>query len=106
MQWLETVFGLDEWQRVNADDGHPAWLELHVGASSVLLFPLDEPATGRRTDHETWVYVDDLDAHFAHSSAAGATIVSEIHQHGYRCYEAEDLEGHRWTFVQASSSSR
>ena len=38
---------------------------------------------------------------FAHAKAAGATIVSEIEQHGYRAYTAEDLEGHRWTFVQA-----
>ena len=104
--WLESVFGLDEWQKITADDGHPAWLELHVGASSVLLFALDEPAAGPRADHQTWVYVDDLDAHFARSRAGGATIVSEIHQHGFRCYEAADLEGHRWTFVQASPSSR
>jgi uncharacterized glyoxalase superfamily protein PhnB len=48
-----------------------------------------------------WVYVDDLDAHFAHARAGGATIVKEIHQQGYRAYEAEDLEGRRWTFAQA-----
>jgi hypothetical protein len=48
-----------------------------------------------------WVYVDDLEAHFAHAKAAGATIVSEIQEQGYRAYEAEDLEGRRWTFVQA-----
>jgi uncharacterized glyoxalase superfamily protein PhnB len=48
-----------------------------------------------------WAYVDDLDAHFAHAKAGGAEIVSEIQQHGYRAYTAEDLEGHRWTFVQA-----
>ena len=104
-QWLESVFGLDEWQKIESDDGHPAWLEVHVGDSSVLLFERAE-SPGPQTDHETWVYVDDLDAHFAHSSANGATIVSEIHQHGFRCYEAEDLEGHRWTFLQASPSSR
>jgi len=48
-----------------------------------------------------WVYVDDLDAHFVNSEAEGATIVSGIHQHGYRAYVAEDLEGRRWTFAQA-----
>jgi uncharacterized glyoxalase superfamily protein PhnB len=48
-----------------------------------------------------WVYVDDLDAHFAHAKAEGAKIVSEIHQQGYRAYEAADLEGRRWTFAQA-----
>ena len=47
------------------------------------------------------MYVDDLDAHFARSTEQGAKIVSEIHQHGYRRYEAQDLEGHHWTFAQA-----
>jgi uncharacterized glyoxalase superfamily protein PhnB len=51
--------------------------------------------------HEPWAYVDDLDAHFAHAKAGGAKILSEIHEHGYRAYGAEDLEGCRWTFVQA-----
>jgi uncharacterized glyoxalase superfamily protein PhnB len=40
-------------------------------------------------------------AHFAHAKAAGAKVVSEIQQHGYRAYTAEDLEGRRWTFAQA-----
>jgi len=51
--------------------------------------------------HAVWVFVDDLDAHFAHASAAGATIVSPVRRHGYRAYEAADIEGHRWTFAQA-----
>ena len=51
--------------------------------------------------HMPWAYVDDLDAHFTRAKAAGATIVSDVEQRGYRAYTAEDLEGHRWTFVQA-----
>jgi hypothetical protein len=39
-----------------------------------------------------WVHVDDLDAHFAHASANGASIVSGVHQRGYRAYVAEGLE--------------
>jgi hypothetical protein len=31
----------------------------------------------------------------------GARIRAEIHQHGYRSYEAEDLEGNKWIFAQA-----
>jgi uncharacterized glyoxalase superfamily protein PhnB len=69
---------------------------------ALLLFPLDgkRPQDAPMT-HMPWAYVDDLDAHFAHAEAAGATIVSEIQQHGYRFYTVEDLEGHRWTFLQA-----
>jgi uncharacterized glyoxalase superfamily protein PhnB len=58
--------------------------------------PGQAPAT-----HETWVFVDDLDAHLSRAEAGGATIVQGIHQTGYRAYTALDLEGHRWTFAQA-----
>jgi hypothetical protein len=27
--------------------------------------------------------------------------VSPVRGHGYRAYEAADIEGHRWTFAQA-----
>jgi uncharacterized glyoxalase superfamily protein PhnB len=53
-----------------------------------------------------WVYVPDLDAHFAHAEAEGATIAAGIHQQGYRAYTAEDLEGRRWTFAQARPTMR
>jgi uncharacterized glyoxalase superfamily protein PhnB len=99
-RWLHTVFGLESWDKIPAEGETPSWIELHVGSAAILLFKLTEDRVGG-LDHGVWVYVDDLDAHFAHSSANGAKIVSEIHQHGYRCYEADDLEGHRWTFAQA-----
>jgi hypothetical protein len=31
---------------------------------------------------------------------------SEIEQRGYRAYTAEDLEGRRWTFLQARPTMR
>lgn len=99
-RWLHTVFGLDSWDKIPAEGEQPSWIELHVGNAAILLFELEQQR-GSGLDHGTWVYVDDLDAHFANSQANGAKIVSEIHQHGYRMYEAEDLEGHRWTFAQA-----
>jgi PhnB protein len=47
------------------------------------------------------VYVDDLDGHFAQAQAAGATILSEIEAGPpARRYRAEDLEGHRWFFME------
>jgi uncharacterized glyoxalase superfamily protein PhnB len=61
------------------------------------------PAVGK-TDgvtHQPFVYVDDLDAHFARAAAAGATIVEPIKHHGFKAYVAEDVEGRRWTFAQA-----
>jgi len=50
-----------------------------------------------------WVQVDDLDAHFERARAAGATILSEPESGPVgRQYRAEDPEGHRWMFAQAT----
>ncbi|MDQ5822474.1 MAG: bleomycin resistance protein [Actinomycetota bacterium] len=102
-RWLARVFQLGSWSGIPAEGEDPEWIELHHGNVAVLLFGLDD---GQRLPdaaitHIPWAYVDDLDAHFAHAKAAGAKIVSEIEQHGYRAYTAEDLEGRRWTFAQA-----
>ena len=47
------------------------------------------------------VYVRDIDAHFTQAKQSGATILSGVEgdQYGKR-YRAEDLEGHRWMFIQ------
>ena len=49
-----------------------------------------------------YVYVDDVDAHFARSKAAGAVIREEPHEHsgGNRQYTASDPGGQRWTFAR------
>jgi len=46
------------------------------------------------------VFVDDVDAHFAHTVATGATIAEALHEtiYGERQYGVEDLEGHLWIF--------
>jgi PhnB protein len=48
------------------------------------------------------VYVDDVDEHFERAREAGATIVSEPKDQAYgdRRYDAEDPEGHLWSFAQ------
>jgi hypothetical protein len=97
-RWLERVFQLRSWTGI-LETAEGTWIELHHGNVAILLFPL-EGERGVFTDMP-WVYVDDLDAHFAHAESEGATIVEGIHQHGYRAYVAEDLEGRRWTFAQA-----
>jgi uncharacterized glyoxalase superfamily protein PhnB len=101
-RWLARVFRLGSWSGIPAEGEDPDWIELHHGNVALILFPLDgQRPQDRLVTHVPWAYVDDLDAHFAHAKAAGATIVSDIEQRGYRAYEAEDLEGNRWTFVQA-----
>ena len=47
------------------------------------------------------VYVDDVNAHHARASEQGATILSEPEDGPFgRLYRVEDLEGHRWMFMQ------
>jgi uncharacterized glyoxalase superfamily protein PhnB len=103
-RWLQRVFQLRSWTGI-IDNEEGQWIELHHRNVAILVFALEGKRGGAVT-HEPWVYVDDLDAHFAHARTEGATIVSEIHQHGYRAYTAEDLDGRRWTFAQARPTMR
>lgn len=95
-RWLQRVFQLRSWSGVIESEEEGAWIELHHGNVAILLFPRE-----REGGDMPWMYVDDLDGHFAHAESEGATIVEGVHQRGYRAYVAEDLEGRRWTFAQA-----
>jgi uncharacterized glyoxalase superfamily protein PhnB len=110
-RWLASVFGLSSPDPLpegpdplpGGEHGHP-WIEFRVGNCSLMLFPTSDnlpPAA-----HETWVFVDDLDAHLRKARASGAKIIHDIKRTGFRAYQAEDLEGHRWTFAQARPHQR
>jgi uncharacterized glyoxalase superfamily protein PhnB len=112
-RWLADAFGFvptNELPAATADENWDAerrWIEFHLGNSSLMIFKLEGslPADAPFR-HVPWVFVDDLDAHWARASSRGATIVTDIHQHGYRAYQADDLEGNRWTFAQARPTMR
>ena len=77
------------------------------GTRCLNVFKLDGERSGDAPTHVPWVYVDDLEAHFAHAKGSGATIVEEIHAYpGSTVYVADDLEGNRWTFSQARPTMR
>jgi uncharacterized glyoxalase superfamily protein PhnB len=102
-RWLASTFDLELVGSFPDDDETDDWTEFHVGNAAIILRKLDgDLSRAAPSSHVAWVFVDDLDAHFARARQAGATIVEEIHQHGYRAYVADDLEGHRWTFAQAN----
>ena len=110
-RWLAATFGFETPGRLPGDDAdrdwdaEQTWIEFRVGDCSLMVFKLEgERPEGGADTHEPWVFVDDLDAHFARAQAGGAAIVEGIHQHGYRAYVARDLEGHRWTIAQARPS--
>jgi uncharacterized glyoxalase superfamily protein PhnB len=107
MRWLADAFGFELPPNLPADEsaGVPPWIETRVGEAALMLFQLD----GRRPSpptHVPFVYVDDLDAHLERATAHGATIVKGIHQHGYRRYICQDIEGNHWSFAQARPTMR
>ena len=110
--WLASVFGLRTPGELPADEGGQHWIEFLAGNCSVIIAGLGDdmlagsrpgspPPDGTAATHVPWIFVDDLDEHYARAKAGGATIVQGIHQHGYRAYVADDVEGRRWTFAQA-----
>jgi len=98
--WLCAAFAFETTTSLPEKDSEEfSWIEIRVGNGAIMLYPAVGETAG--VMHQPFVYVDDLEAHFAHASAAGATIVEPIKHHGFKAYVAEDLEGRRWTFAQA-----
>ncbi len=118
MDWLIDAFGFRERDR-RVEDGRLTHGDLDTGGGGIVM--LATPSVhyhGPKRHREecesamAWhdvpyiidgylVYVDDVDAHFQRAKAAGATILSEVGggESGKR-YRAEDLEGHRWMFIE------
>jgi uncharacterized glyoxalase superfamily protein PhnB len=98
--WLCDAFGFETTTSLPEEDTEEfRWIEIRVGNGAIFLYPGVGDATG--VTHQPFVYVDDVEAHFAKASAAGATIIEPIKHHGFKAYVVEDLEGRRWTFAQA-----
>ena len=114
-RWLADAFGLTPTNPIPESDSERAWIEFHVGNCSLLVFGLDSAPGGPRPapggapaagTHVPWLFVDDLDAHFARAVARGADVVEGIHSHGYRAYVAKDPDGYTWTIAQARPGMR
>jgi uncharacterized glyoxalase superfamily protein PhnB len=105
--WLVAALGLEQTGDLPETDGPDAfpWVELRVGGSSVLLWPLEGERAGSPT-HDVWIYVDDLDASFARAEKMGATIIEPIHHHGFRRFVCADREGNHWSLLQAPPTMR
>jgi PhnB protein len=117
MDWLADVFGFRERLRM-MDDNRLSQGEMETDFGRVLLASGPDSYEGPRRHSEhcerarNWlsvpwvvdgvlVYVEDLEAHYDQARQRGAQIVTapESDWPGLR-YRAEDLEGHRWMFMQ------
>ena len=118
MDWLSSAFGFKERARMLGKDGRLSHGEMQVGDGVIMLATPTPDYQGPRHHREDceaaqkWsavsyivdgvlVYVDDVDAHYARAKQRGATILTDVEagQNGKR-YRAEDLEGHRWMFLE------
>lgn len=122
LEWLARAFGFEERARMTDKSGRLTHGEMMAGGGLIMLATptpeyrgpahhRDECARARAWSQVPYiidgvlVYIDDVDAHAKKARAAGATILSEPEssEHGKR-YRAEDLEGHRWMFVERSTT--
>jgi uncharacterized glyoxalase superfamily protein PhnB len=117
MDWLTDAFGFTERARM-LDKGRLSHGEMQAGHGVIMLAsptPDYEGPRRHRADCERarkWssvsyiidgvlVYVDDVNEHCRRARERGATILSEPEADEYgRRYRAEDLEGHRWMFME------
>jgi uncharacterized glyoxalase superfamily protein PhnB len=118
LEWLCKAFGFKEQTRMIGSDGRLAHGEVLAGSSIVMLASptpdyqnpkhhREHCELARRWLSVPWivdgvlVYVDDIDSHFERACLAGATILSRMEDGPPgRRYRAEDLEGHRWFFLE------
>jgi len=119
IDWLSRAFGFkEEGERYTEPDGRIGHAELVFKDGRIALATPTRDYQSPKHHRETceaarkwsevpWVidgllvHVDDVDHHFQRAKAAGARILSEPQTNPYgRLYRAEDLEGHRWMFLQ------
>ncbi|HKW70347.1 MAG TPA: VOC family protein [Candidatus Dormibacteraeota bacterium] len=118
MDWLARAFGFRERTRMLGENGRLSHGEMEAGDGLIMLATpsphyhgpkrhREESEAARKWSEVPYIidgvllYVDDIDAHIARAKAAGATILSPVEESGEgKRYRAEDLEGHRWMFIQ------
>jgi PhnB protein len=119
MDWLVRAFGFEVREKWLDDDGSLSHGEMATGQGTIMLatptHDYEGPALHRThcDAAQAWsavpwvvdgvlVYVDDVGEHFARATAAGAPTLSGIEDGpgGSRLYRTEDVEGHRWMFMQ------
>jgi uncharacterized glyoxalase superfamily protein PhnB len=107
IQWLTEAFGFEKQAVYPGPEGTIAHAQLRVGPGVIMLSSSRKDALGMESAPElggvsqgVYIALRDVDAHYARSQAAGATIVRPIENtdYGSREYTAKDPEGNLWSF--------
>ena len=102
--YLVRVYGLTGGELEHDASGRPIHGEVRAGDQVIWLHPAgtgyQSPRALGAASSMTVINVDDVDAHYARSVAAGADIVEEPvnQEYGVREYGARDPEGQLWYF--------
>ena len=120
IDWLEKAFGFRERKdaRYTEKDGTITHAEMEVGDGLIMLATTtpdyESPLHHREhcAEAKKWssvpyvidgvmVFLDNVEQQYNAAKKAGARLLSELEhsEHGTR-YRVEDLEGHRWMFMQ------
>ena len=88
LEWLGKAFGFEKRMALPGPDGGIMHAEMQVADSCIMMSPAasteewkSPKSLGGSVTMSLYVYVDDVDAHFTHAKAAGATILSEPEDH-------------------------
>ena len=120
LDWLTRVFGFRERTRVLGEDGRLAHGELEIGGGMIMVATPSPDYEGprqhrahcqqaQRWSNVPWVidgvlvHVKDVASHFARAKREGAHILSPLEPGPPASrYRAEDIEGHRWMFMESA----
>ena len=110
VDWLETAFGFTMRMKLPGPGGVIMHAELAIHDGLIMVGPsqschehfVSPKQVDGKVTQGTYIFVDNVNAHFETAKAAGAKILSEPEDmfYGDRKYEVYDLEGHIWTFAQ------
>jgi uncharacterized glyoxalase superfamily protein PhnB len=106
VEWLSRIFGFTEHYRYGEPGGPVSGAQVYLGKCYIMLKAARpgwaSPARAGLGTQSLTVFVDDVDAHYQRTKAAGGKIVEEVQEtcYGERQYGVEDLEQHHWLFSQ------
>ena len=113
VEWLCRVFGFERVDVQTIPDGRVVHAALSLQGGEIMLASLFDGG-GHRSPNglealpsHVLIHVDDVESHFGDAKAAGANILYGPRDQpwGGRLYEATDLEGHRWAFLQEHTTN-
>ncbi len=109
IEWLCNVFGFRKHLVAPGENGTIAHAQLVLGNGMIMLGSdssdeygkvVSPPGKDGVNTQSCYIFIKEIDAHYAHAVAAGAEIIMEIadQDYGGRLYSAKDPEGHLWNF--------